>query len=63
MKSVRIRLRISPYSVRMRENMGQRKSEYGHFSCSGYVTLYLITLELITVGLGYLKNENGTNIT
>ena len=24
-------LRISPYSVRMRENKGQNNSEYGHF--------------------------------
>ena len=24
-------LRISPYSVRMRENEGQKNSEYGHF--------------------------------
>ena len=29
-KSVRIR-RISPYSVRMRENVGQNNSEYGQF--------------------------------
>ena len=27
-------LRISPYSVRMRENADQKNSEYGHFSCS-----------------------------
>ena len=25
---------ISPYSVRMRENMDQKNSEYGHFSRS-----------------------------
>ena len=37
-KSVRIRrfsspyLRISQYSVQMRENRDQKKSEYGHFS-------------------------------
>ena len=28
-------LRISPYSVRMRENTDQKNSEYGHFSGSG----------------------------
>ena len=27
-------LRISPYSVRMRENADQDNSEYGHFLCS-----------------------------
>ena len=27
-------LRISPYSVRMRENTEQKNSEYGHFLCS-----------------------------
>ena len=27
-------LRISPYSVRMRENTDQKNSEYGHFSRS-----------------------------
>ena len=27
-------LRISPYSVRMRENMDQDNAEYGHFLCS-----------------------------
>ena len=26
-------LRISPYSVRMRENADQNNSEYGQFSC------------------------------
>ena len=31
---IEILLRISPYSVRMRENMDQKNSEYGHFSCS-----------------------------
>ena len=36
MKSVRIRsysgqLRVSPYSVRMRENVDQNNSDYGHF--------------------------------
>ena len=30
-------LRISPYSVRMRENMDQNNSEYGHFSRSAKV--------------------------
>ena len=29
-------LRISPYSVRMRENRDQKNSENGHFSCSVY---------------------------
>ena len=29
-------LRISPYSVQMRENPDQNNSEYGHFSCSVY---------------------------
>ena len=28
-------LRISPYSVQMRENMDQNNSEYGHFSRNG----------------------------
>ena len=27
-------LRISPYSVRMRENTDQNNSEYGHFLCN-----------------------------
>ena len=27
-------LRISPYSVQMRENTDQNNSKYGHFSCS-----------------------------
>ena len=31
MKSVRIRSYSGPYSVRMRENMDQNNSEYGHF--------------------------------
>ena len=37
LEMVRIRriLRISPYSVRMRENADQNNSEYGHFSHSG----------------------------
>ena len=42
-KSVRIRsysspyfLRISPYSVRMRDNTDENNSEYGHFSRSEY---------------------------
>ena len=30
-KSVRIRSYTGPYSVRMRENTDQNKSEYGHF--------------------------------
>ena len=30
------RLRISPYSVRMRENADQTNSKYRHFSCSRY---------------------------
>ena len=30
-------LRISPYSVRMRENEEQNNSEYGHFLLSGVV--------------------------
>ena len=33
-------VRISPYSVRMRENTDQNNSEYGHFSQSGS-TLYI----------------------
>ena len=28
-------LRVSPYSVRIRENTDQKNSQYGHFSCSG----------------------------
>ena len=32
-KKLRI-LRISPYSVRLRENTDQKNSEYGHFSWS-----------------------------
>ena len=31
----------SPYSVRMRENTDQKKSEYGHFSRSVYVYLFV----------------------
>ena len=31
-------LRISPYSVQMRENADKNKSEYGHFLRSGEVT-------------------------
>ena len=30
-------LRISPYSVQMRENTDQKNSEYGQFSCSVFV--------------------------
>ena len=30
-------LRISPYSVRIRENVEQNNSKYGHFSRSAYV--------------------------
>ena len=30
--------RISPYSVRMRENADQKNSEYGHFLRSGILT-------------------------
>ena len=30
-------LRISPYSVRMRQNMDQNNSEYGHSLCSDVV--------------------------
>ena len=33
-------LRISPYSVRMRENMGQNNSEYGHFLRSAIISSY-----------------------
>ena len=29
-------LLTSPYSVRMRENTDQNKSEYGHFLCSDF---------------------------
>ena len=33
-ESVRIQSFSDPYSVRMRENTGQKNSEYGHFSRS-----------------------------
>ena len=29
-------LRVSPYSVQMRENKNQKNSKYGHFSSSEY---------------------------
>ena len=32
------RLRISPYSVEMRESMDQNNSEYKHFSRRGFLT-------------------------
>ena len=32
-------LRISPYSVRMWENVDQNNSEYEHFLCSGSTTI------------------------
>ena len=35
-------LRISPYSVRMRENVDQNNSEYGHFLHSVKVILFLV---------------------
>ena len=34
-------LRINPYSARMRENTGQKNSEYGHFSRDGKVLMFL----------------------
>ena len=34
MKSVLIRSYSGPYSARMRQNMDQNNSEYGHFLCS-----------------------------
>ena len=33
-------LRISPYSVRMGENMDKKNSEYGHFSRSVFIKLF-----------------------
>ena len=33
-------LRISPYSVRMREKTGQKNSEYEHFSCMLFLFAY-----------------------
>ena len=38
-KSARIRIYSGPYSVRMRENTDQNKSEYGHFSRSDFELL------------------------
>ena len=38
-------LRISPYSVRMRENTDQKNSENGHFSCSVYSPIYFMIIE------------------
>ena len=36
---------ISPYSVRMRENVDQNNSEYGHFSRCGTFRVVFITLQ------------------
>ena len=41
-------LRISPYSVRMRENADQNNSEYGHFShkvVDMYILRYAYTID------------------
>ena len=35
-------LRISPYSVRMRENMDENNSEYGHFSRSAILKMLIL---------------------
>ena len=32
---------ISPFSFRIRENMDQKNSEYGHFSRSDYITILI----------------------
>ena len=49
-------LRISPYSVRMRENMDQKNSECGHFSCSVFFKKRLLKIILKTSVLKNLRN-------
>ena len=46
-------LRISPYSVRMRENTDQKNSEYGHFSGSVF---HCLKWKILTSALTYRKN-------
>ena len=40
-------LRISPYSVQMRENKDQNNSEYGHFSRSGKLSIFGILPQIL----------------
>ena len=40
-------LRISPYSVRMRENTDQKNSEYGHVSSSAYLNPFLANVSIL----------------
>ena len=47
-------LRISPYSVRMRENTGQKNSEYGNFTQCIFINKTTISYNLIH--LVYLAN-------
>ena len=39
-------LRISPYSVRMRENMEQKNSEYGHFLRSELFCYFVVNFPI-----------------
>ena len=48
--------RIFPYSVRMRENIDQNKSEYGHFLRSNYCVLRKSNLEGLGVNEKMLTN-------
>ena len=50
-------LRISLYSVRMRENMDQKNSEYGHFSRNAYD---LQNTKLPKTGMKFIKNTKAT---
>ena len=42
-------IRTSPYSVRMRENMDQKNSEYGHFSrnVSFYIAAKIVSTNIL----------------
>ena len=42
-------LRISPYSVRVRENASQKNSKYGHFSLSVYFNIFQFSAAFVTI--------------
>ena len=48
-------LRISPYSIRMRENVDQNKSEYGYFLRSVY------SVNFLTLIYTHAYNKQSTN--
>ena len=50
--------RISPYSVRRRENMGQKNSEYGHFFFLCFCLCYGWNLAHVTSKNGEFEMRN-----